>query len=195
MKTIRYRLDFIDSLKNIKMNSFSKAETAAFHGRKVIEGIAFGCLVAVQNGLKSVPRDAKGQWNAEKILKSLISKDITIFPSPSIRRKATESEKQRNKVSIVIEGVKERRITHDEFISIYQSLHRWLHEINPYTNVGNNSFLERHEHSLWENLQKIDQFIDKHFISISGEGFFCVLRDNVDSYTKIIPLSKIGELR
>jgi hypothetical protein len=41
-----------------------------------------------------------------------------------------------------------------------------------------------------DNLARINQFIEKHFISISGEGFFCVLRDNVDGQTKIISLSR-----
>ena len=78
MTTIRQRLDVIEMLRSTSLDAFSKAETAAFHGRKVVEGITFGCLVAIENGLRQIPRDAKGQWNADKILKSLHSKNINI---------------------------------------------------------------------------------------------------------------------
>lgn len=81
MATVRQRLDLTKVLRSANLDAFSKAETAAFHGRKVIEGIAFGCLVAVENGLSHVPRDAKGQWNASKIFKSLKSKEIKVFPN------------------------------------------------------------------------------------------------------------------
>ena len=68
MSAIRDRLDVVDRLANSTGNDFGRAETASFHGRKIVEGIAFGCLVATEKGLKRVPRDARGQWNAELIL-------------------------------------------------------------------------------------------------------------------------------
>ena len=190
MMTIRSRLDVIESLSKLSGNDFSRAETAAFHGRKVIEGICFACLVATENGLKHVPRDAKGQWNAEKILQSLESKGIPTLPSPSIIREASSSERETDRVKAVIEGIPERRISHYDLIAIYQSLHRWLHEINPYTEPNHNLFFTKHGQSLWDDLVRINRFIEKHFISISGEGYFCVLRDNVDGSTKVMPLSR-----
>jgi len=192
MMTIRSRLDVIESLSNLSGNDFSRAETAAFHGRKIIEGIAFACLVAIERGLKHVPRDAKGQWNAEKILKSLKSKSIPTLPSPSIIRNASMSECETNGVKEVIEGVPERRISHDDLLAVYQSMHRWLHEINPYTEPDRSAFYAEHGRLLWDDLVRINRFIEKHFISISGEGFFCVLRDNVDGTTKVMPLSRPG---
>ncbi len=76
MCVVRSRLDFIASARHIDVDPFSIAEVCAFHGRKVIEGIAFGCLIAVEHGLKHVPRDAKGQWSAESILRSLKGKNL-----------------------------------------------------------------------------------------------------------------------
>ena len=192
MMTIRSRLDVIESLSNLSGNDFSRAETAAFHGRKIIEGIGFACLVAIENGLKHVPRDARGQWNAETILKSLKSKSIPTLPSPSIIRKASISERETDSVKAVIEGVPERRISHDDLIAIYQSMHRWLHEINPYTEPDRSAFYAKRGQSLWDDLVRINRFVEKHFISISGEGFFCVLRDNMDGSTKVMPLSRQG---
>ncbi len=86
MKTIRARLDMISAIEKANGDSFSRAETAAFHGRKVVEGIAFSCLVATQHGLKHIPRDAKGKWNAEEILRGLLKKNLQVFPSLDARR-------------------------------------------------------------------------------------------------------------
>jgi hypothetical protein len=190
MTTIRSRLDVIESVRNSIANDFSRAETAAFHGRKIVEGITFACLVAIENGIRKVPRDAKGQWNAEKILKSLMSKSLPTLPSPSIIRKASALEQERENVKVVIEGVSDRRISHDDLIAIYQGMHRWLHEINPYTDPDRESFYVKHGQSLWDDLRRINRLMEKHFIAISGDAFFCVLRDDIDGLTKVIPLSR-----
>jgi hypothetical protein len=58
MQVVRNRFDFIETLANIEIDNYGKSEIAAFHGRKIIEAIAFGCLVAIKNGLKNIPRDA-----------------------------------------------------------------------------------------------------------------------------------------
>lgn len=190
MSAIRDRLDVIDGLASSSGGDFARAEAAAFHGRKVVEGIAFGCLVATENGLKHIPRDAKGQWNAESILKSLNSKGIKTFPSPSIVRKPTDEECQRDNVTMVVEGIPERRISSTEFIAMYQRMHRWLHELNPYVTKDRTTFYSQNGQQLWDDLSMINRFIERHFISISGHGFFCVLRDSTDGSTKVLPLSK-----
>ena len=82
MKTVRGRLDVIQELRLGSANHSLRAESAAFHGRKIIEAIAFGCLVAIENGLDTIPSDAKGQWNAESILRRLKKKDLSGPPEP-----------------------------------------------------------------------------------------------------------------
>src|SRR5688572_3043490 len=52
MSAIRDRLDVIDRLASTTGADFARAEAAAFHGRKIVEGIAFACLVATEKGLK-----------------------------------------------------------------------------------------------------------------------------------------------
>jgi hypothetical protein len=193
MATIRERLDVVEKLSSAVGSDFSRAEAAAFHGRKLIEGIAFGCLVATQNGMRQVPRDAKGQWNAETILQSLEAKKITTFPSPSIVRAATKAERQSDDVNVTIEGVPERRISKSDLIVMYQRMHRWLHELNPYTAPDRADFYSKHGQQLWNDLAQIGRFIERHFISISGKGYFCVLRDSVDGLTKVRSLSKGSE--
>ena len=47
MTNIRARFEVIEGLKLSNQSTFAELETAAFHLRKSIEGIAFGCLVAL----------------------------------------------------------------------------------------------------------------------------------------------------
>lgn len=56
MSSIRDRYDVIAKLAQLNGGNFGRAETAAFHGRKIVEGIAFGCVVATEKGLKHIPR-------------------------------------------------------------------------------------------------------------------------------------------
>ncbi len=117
MRTVHGRLDFIEQLKASTGVDFVKAESAAFQARKIVEAIAFGCLVAVENGINVVPRDAQGQWNAEDILKNLDKKNLSAFPSPSVIRAATPQEQKDHGVKSVVEGVADRRLTRDELIA------------------------------------------------------------------------------
>jgi hypothetical protein len=50
------RLDAVDALRSSKVIGFPIAESAAFQGRKIVEAIAFACLVATEHGLNTVPR-------------------------------------------------------------------------------------------------------------------------------------------
>ena len=61
MEVIRSRFDSIDALSKIGFDNFNNTEMAVFHGRKIIEGIEFACLIATKNGFKTIPRDAEGQ--------------------------------------------------------------------------------------------------------------------------------------
>ena len=189
MLTIRERFDAIQVLQALPA-SFSQAEAAAFHGRKIVEAIAFGCLVAIENGLKHVPRSAKGQWNAEEIFRNLKSKNLTTLPSPSHFRPATKQEQQENIVKVTIEGIPERRLSHDDLIGIYKTLHVWLHEVNPYVNKDHASFHSEKSAGLWVDLERLRLFVERHFISINGEAFYCTLWDDQDNKTKVSSLTK-----
>ena len=56
MSVVRDRLDAVAGLAAAQGGAFARAEAAAFHGRKIVEGIAFGCLVATEHGLKQARR-------------------------------------------------------------------------------------------------------------------------------------------
>lgn len=172
MSSIRDRLDLIVKLSQARGNDFGRAETAAFHGRKVIEGIAFGCLVATEKGLKYIPRNAKGQWNAETIIKDLQKKGLNTFPSPSLSREASPEERSKNNITVTIEGIPDRGITINELATMYHRMHRWLHEPNPYLAKDKATFYKNNSESLWFDLLAIEKFIERHFISLSGQGFF-----------------------
>ncbi|MEW8397598.1 MAG: hypothetical protein AB2707_15705, partial [Candidatus Thiodiazotropha sp.] len=190
MQTVRGRLDVIKLLKSSKIGCFARAESAAFHGRKVVEATAFACLIAIDNSLSTVPKDAKGKWNPKEIFKRLKKKGFEVLPSPSTFREATEEEQKELGVKAVIEGVPVRRLTHEDLISIYKRLHGWAHELNPYNNINHDVYYSKHSTELWLDLENLESFLEHHFISIQGQGFFCTLRDSQDGRTKVVPLSK-----
>ena len=172
MKVARVRLDAIRALRNASFDTFSRAEAAALHGRKVVESIAFACLVALDHGVNQVPRDAKGQWSAEAIFGSLKKKGLNVLPSPSVLRAPTAEEiAKQGPIKSTIQGVAERRLTLDELRAIYMRPHKWLHELNPYVESDRTAFASAHEADLWADLERVDGFIDRHFISIRGQGF------------------------
>ena len=194
MENIRGRFDLINAIRSASADAFSKAETAAFQGRKVIECIAFGCLVAVENAYKYVPHSEKTQWNAADIFKGLRKKDMWVLPNPSIIRLPTESEKVEHNVTSVIEGMPDRCLACDEILEIYSSMHKWLHDINPYLNSDRQKFLIKNEGRLWRDLERLNLMMERHFISIRGEAFYCILHDMNDNQTKLVKLSKTCSL-
>lgn len=190
MRTARMRLDFASRIRESGDTNFISYETGAFHLRKVVEAIAFGCLVATDHGLNSVPREARGQWSADKILSTLKRKGILTLPSPSSIRVATEQERETDGVAAVIEGIPDHRLSNDEIIAAYRRVHVWLHEINPYVRSDRSTFIEDHGPELWHDLVRIDEFLSTHTISIRGAAFVCVLRDSTDGTTKVFAARK-----
>lgn len=193
MVTIRYRFETLAQLSVSGIPPFAKAEQAAFHGRKIVEAIAFGCLVATENGLNQVPRDAKGKWNAKEILQSLRSKKISTLPLPSELRLSNRNTPEESGARAVIEGVQQKRLSHDELIAIYGRFHAWLHELNPYTQPNRELFHDTHIESLNDDIARLRDFIERHFISINGEGFYATLWDSGDNEVKVHSLSRTTE--
>ena len=194
MRTIRSRFDLISNLKSQRSDESFVDEIAAFQGRKILEAVAFGCLVAVENGINMIPKDAHRQYNAEKILKELNKKDLNVIPDPNDYRQSTPEEFEQYKSPMTLEGIPERRITRQGFIKIYKRLHSWAHELNPYVYNGRINFVKTHHKKLWEDLDKMEKCLETHRASIRGEGFICVLRNKKDNQTKVLPISKIAEL-
>ncbi|WP_124525758.1 hypothetical protein [Pseudomonas sp. KBW05] len=191
MQRIRARFDVIELLHISEGESFTRAESAAFQGRKIVEGIAYACLIAIEHGAQQIPRDAKKQWNAEKILKNLKSKGFETLPSPSTIRSATEQERA-DGYAIVVEGIPKNRLTHDQISEIYQRLHAWLHEANPYVYGSSDAFGTDKAAVLWKDLSDLKTFLKQHLISVQGEAMYCTLWDVNDDQTKILPLSKFN---
>lgn len=190
MRRIRARFDIIDLLRISDGESFTRAESAAFQGRKIVEGIAYACLIAIEHGDQQIPRDAKKHWSAEKIFKTLKSKGFDTLPSPSVIRSATGQDLADGH-RIVIEGVRENRLDHDQITEIYQRLHAWLHEANPYVYGSPGAFGTDKTEILWRDLSSLKTCLKGHFISVKGEAIFCTLWDLDDNETKVMRLSKL----
>jgi hypothetical protein len=190
MKVVRYRIDFIRNISDANVDDFGKSELKAFHGRKIIEAIAFSCLIAMKKSFVEIPKDAENQYNAEKIFKTLVRKGVNILHSPSELREATLKEKEDYKSNVVCEGIPERRISIQELIKKYQRMHNWLHELNPYTRDEQEIFHLKNKDQLTRDLDEIESFLTHHFISIQGQGIYCTLKDKNDGLVKIISLYK-----
>jgi hypothetical protein len=188
---IRRRFDAINAFKATGADEFSKAEFTAFQARKIIESVAFGCLVARHNGLKIIPDDSKGQWNAEVIFKNLKRKHPDMFPSPNRIRKPQSEEEAANGAKLVLEGIPERRLTHISLIEMYQRMHRWLHEINPYTSKNKDKFLREHCPQLQQDVRELYEMLECHIISISGEVIVAMLRYPTHDQSYVASASKL----
>ena len=191
-RVIRERFDLMDQFTRHNQMTKIQAEIVAYNARKIVEGIAFCCLVATENGLKHVPRDAVGQYNAETIFKNLKKKGIDVLPSPSEVRDATPTERIESKVDVVIEGIPQNRLTHEDLIEIYKHLHGWAHELNPYVEINRDDHVRKNFPQMLSHVTRLSKFVSSHVTSIQGEGFFCVLKDRVDGLTKVISLQKIA---
>jgi hypothetical protein len=194
MAIVRKRLDVIDKIKSLGKESFYLSETVAFHCRKIVEAIAFSCVLAIDNSLKSVPKEAEGQYNTEKIFKTLKKKGINALQNPSIIRQASEEEKKQHNVSVVIEGIPAKCLTYDDLISIYQNLHNWLHELNPYTKKGHTEFNNTNHARLWSDISRLEGMMERHAMIVRGIGFYCTLRDKDTGDTRMIAISKISDV-
>ncbi|UZK70131.1 hypothetical protein OKW76_03500 [Sphingomonas sp. S1-29] len=172
MRNVRARFEIVDKLKLSPTSDYAELETAAFHLRKSIEGVAFGCLVAMENGLKSVPRDAVGQWNADKIFSKVAKRAPVIFPF-AISRENPPSEA----VDVQHHMVKNEsdNLSVDQVRVIYRRTHRWLHEMNPYIPITVDKF-DKHRMDLLRDIVSVWSWLLHHFILAGGEVFLTVLK-------------------
>ena len=172
MRNIRARFEIIEGLKLSHTSDYPELETAAFHLRKSIEGVAFGCLVAMENGLKSVPRDAVGQWNADRIFARVAKCDPIIFPfainreDPSPESTGIQHHLVKNEAS---------NLSIDDLRSVYRRTHRWLHEMNPYIPITANTFAKLRR-DLLADIVSVWNWLLHHLIAASGEVFLTVLK-------------------
>ncbi|WP_213982209.1 hypothetical protein [Sphingomonas sp. dw_22] len=182
MTNVRARFEVIESLKLNQNSGFAQLETAAFHLRKSIEGIAFGCLVAMEQGLKEVPRDAKGQWNADNIFGRLKKRDQLVFPEAFRREDPPLDGDPQVKHHIVAN--KEANLSIEQVRDIYRRSHKWLHEWNPYVEKLGKE-LKQSTDDLLIDIQSIWNWIVQHMIGIGGHVFLGFLKDT-DGQVRVV---------
>ncbi len=182
MTNIRARFEIIEGLSLDKDSGFAQYETAAFHLRKCIEGVAFGCLVAMEQGLKEVPRDAKGQWNADNIFARLKKRDPLVFPQ-SFKREDPPAGSDR-KVDHHLVPAKDVNLTIDEVREIYHRSHKWLHEWNPYIERLGADY-EKYKAELVSDLHSFWRWIVAHMIGIGGHVFLGLLKEE-DGQVRVV---------
>lgn len=183
LTNIRARYEVINGLALKEGSDFATLETAAFHMRKSIEGIAFGCLVALENGLNAIPRDAQGQWNADRIFTRLSRQDELVFPE-SFRRVDPPKGSDPIVAHHIVKNT-EVNLSVDEVRRIYRRSHKWVHEWNPYVeSFGRDYAVYRAE--LLADLPKIWNWLLAHMIGIGGKVFLGLLKDGDDQAVRVV---------
>jgi hypothetical protein len=186
MTRIRTRFETIDLLHPDKNSDLAALETVAFHLRKIVEGVAFGCLVAVENGLKDLPRSAVGQWNADTIFARLKKRSQLAFPEPFERQDPPPGSA--SEVSHHLVPRKDLTMTVDEMRDCYQRTHLWLHEWNPYVPAHTRDF-EKRRVDLLRDQTGVRNALWQHMIGIGGEIFLGYLKDPTDGNVRVIAAS------
>ena len=192
MTRISDRFRLIDQIKSLGRGNFSANEGIAFQLRKIIEGVAYGCVISSETGSKDKVRSARGHWNAKNVLNELDKKRRLSLPNPSLLRAASDEESSKDDVKWTIEGQPNKCLTKAQIIEIYEQTHAWLHELNPFYNTPK-FFLEKHEDALWNSSVSMEEMLSKHFIALMGEGFYCTLFDQQTGTVKVLPLSRQSE--
>jgi hypothetical protein len=190
MSRIRERFDTIEGLR-ASPSSWSAGETIGTHLRKVIEGIAFGCVIAMEHSTKDIPRQVAGHWNAENIFVTLKKLAEFPYPDPNQIRAATFEEKTAYDVATVFEGVEANRIPVDDLRDIYRRTHPWTHEDNPYVVRPTD---EKNFSNLLDDASRVERMLRLHRIGIHGKSFICTIRDEQDSQVKVHMIDKIQGL-
>jgi hypothetical protein len=187
MQTIRLRFDTIKLLRKNGEGTYIANETTAFHARKIVEGISYGCLVALDHAVQDVPRDIKKRWNADLIFKKLKREHPGLLPMP-IKFPPAVKKSEGGSNHFHFDADENDRLSYDDLMSMYQRLHFWAHEINPY--VGDHgTLLLQHIGPLRADIAKLEGFLERHVVKIAGKGFFCVLHDMTDDQTKVLPFA------
>lgn len=169
MKNVRARYDIIDGLKLSHASGYAELETAAFHLRKSIEGVAFGCLVALENGLRVIPRDAIGQWNADRIFSRLKKIDGAPFP---MAIEVGDSPTADHHASINADA----NLCYEDVRQIYRRSHKWLHEMNPYIPLTPAKFDVLRE-QLLADILSIWAWLLHHLLHVDGEVFMMIMKN------------------
>jgi len=174
MARIRARFDLIDYLMQVGEKDTSVDELIAFQMRKIVEGTAFACLVACENGMKAIPRDAQGQWNADNIFSRLAKRKMLSLPMPGMIGPNSEEDQAKSGVQWHVSDTIPP-FTIDDYRELYRRLHYWLHENNPY--VGRQELEKNDREQLWDDARRLGAVLSAHFISIGTTAFYCELKD------------------
>ena len=184
MVNIGQRFEFIRRARLSSESDYFTLENAAFQLRKSIEGIAFGCLVASENGLKEIPRDAKGQWNAEKIFSRISRIKPLVFPVSFVRTDPVEGV---DDVQHVLNDNELVNLSINTVTDIYRRTHRWAHEFNPYVPLSEAKFDDLRS-KLLDDVNAIKSWISQHGIYADKE-LLLVMMDHEQGSVKVFAAS------
>lgn len=136
----------------------------------------------MEQGLKEVPRDARGQWNADNIFARLKKRDQLVFPE-AFKREDPPADGDPI-VNHHIVPNKGANLSIDDVRDIYRRSHKWLHEWNPYVERLGKEFPQS-KSDLLADIPSVWNWIVQHMIGIGGHVFLGILKD-VDGQVRVV---------
>jgi hypothetical protein len=161
MALIRTRLTTL-SATEANGNLLARAETFAFQIRKIVEGVAFGALSAVEHRNRSLLKEQRTK-DADKLLSWLAKKNLLELPS------AQRLDPPIGEFNIVLSGVAERNLTVDQLSAAYGRASALIHERHPERLTVTR--LQAELSSLEDDARSLRSWLWLHLMHLRGEAF------------------------
>jgi hypothetical protein len=130
MLVAKGRLMFIEEFNDKKVD-FLKVELIAVQLRKIIEGIAYGCVCACELGGESLSDAVTGSYDARNVFTELKRKNLDFVPRPCSF--AFKGEVDIEEWNISNKGLTRSAIfrSANDYSRAYKKLHQYAHEFHP----------------------------------------------------------------
>lgn len=194
MTLVILRLNEIQRLVSSELDLFS-LEAVGSQIRKTIEAISYSALVSCEMETAHVPRQVRGLWNANEILRFLESKNLLTLP----KRVEILDGKAENRSLYVVYGKTEDQL--EWLTEVYRQVHFFAHEANPYSQwqyyAGlTEEFLFEQKSLAGEIHRALCRWLQQHVIQLKAEWYVVQLGldDASGAIVKQIPLPDLVEL-
>ncbi len=130
MLMAKRRLMFIEQFDDQRVD-FLKVEMIAVQMRKIIEGIAYGCVSACELGGESLNDDVRDGYGADKVLSELIRLNVGFVPRPCAFSVAGEKAVEDWSISNAGFSRSDAFFYAKDYSRTYKKLHQYAHEFHP----------------------------------------------------------------
>ena len=130
MLLAKRRLMFIEEFNNKKVD-FLKIELIAVQLRKLIEGVAYGCVSASELGGANLSEETLDAYDARTVFEALRKGDLNFIPRPcSFTFNGGETMEEWN-ISKKDVARSDQLNSAKDYLNAYKKLHQYAHEFHP----------------------------------------------------------------